>query len=97
VSLLLGIVIGGLLWRWWRKHRKQIQRWWQKHEERLPQKWHPKSEKACSHCQAGVQVSIARVNQAVTPYCSQKQKKEPINVFQRTGMPVLVGRAPILA
>lgn len=75
LSLLLGIGIGCLLWRWWQKHRKQVQCWWQKQAESLPRKWQPKSEKACPHCQAGVQVNIGRVNQSVTPYCNQKQKR----------------------
>ncbi len=52
-----------------------MQHCWQKQEEILPRKWHPKSDKDYPHCKAGVRVSIARVNQAITPNCSQKQKE----------------------
>ena len=86
LSLLLGIVIGCLLLRWW-----------QKQQESLPRKWHTKSEKDYSHCRAGVKGSITRVNQCVRPIAIRNRKKADVNVFQRKDMPMLVGTAPITA
>jgi len=73
-NLLLGIVIGFIVWRWWRKYRVQIRRWWQKQEASGPRQWHPKSENACPGCQNDLHVTVARVNQAVEPYRNQKRK-----------------------
>ena len=92
-NLLLGIVIGIILWRWWRKHRVQIRRWWQKQEESAPRQWHPKSEKACPGCQNGLHVTVARVNQAVEPYRSEKRVSQ--DSFQRKATLVPVENARI--
>jgi len=73
-NLLLGIVIGIIVWRWWRKYRVQIRRWWQKQEASGPRQWHPKSENACPGCQNDLHVTVVRVNQAVEPYRNQKRK-----------------------
>ena len=72
---MLGIVIGIVLWRWWRKHRVKIRRWWQKQAESVPRQWHPKSEEACPGCRDGVQVTVVRANQAVRRYSSHKRKR----------------------
>ena len=74
-NVLLGMVIGVVVWRWWRKHRVKVRRWWQKQAEGVPRQWHPKSAEACPGCRDGIQVTVVRANQAVKPYCSQKRKR----------------------
>jgi len=74
-SLVVGIVIGMVLWRLWRQHKRKLRRWWQKKQERLPRQWHPKSEEACAECQHGVEVRVVRPKQAVKAWHDQKQKR----------------------
>ncbi len=74
-TLLLGILLGMVVWRLWRQQRRRVQRWWAKTEAGLPRRWHPKSEQACAACRAGVQVRLVRARPEVTPYSRHKQKR----------------------
>jgi transposase-like protein/IS1 family transposase len=74
-NILLGILLGIVLWQLWRQQGRRVRRWWQQTQARLARQWHPKSEQACPACRAWLQVTLGRARQAVTPYSRHKQKR----------------------
>jgi IS1 family transposase/transposase-like protein len=72
--LIVGLVILVIRY-WWQVNRGWLRRWWKQTKDRLPRHWHPKSPHDCPHCQAGVKLEVARVNQQVLPWREQRSRR----------------------
>jgi len=74
IGIVVGVIVGVLVWRWWMKHRRRLQRGWRREEAKLPRRWKPHSEQACAACRAGLHVSLVQRMPNVEPYAQAKKK-----------------------
>ena len=74
IGIVVGAIVGVLVWRCWIRQRRRLQRWWQHQTAKLPRQWKPHAAQACAACRAGLHVSVVRRTPKVEPYTSGKNK-----------------------